>query len=75
MSNFLLPYRSERVPAVILTTIPVIVDAAAIIPISPGSAPKYSANRGKVGDFEAVELSIATRPAIDSSVRTLDFRI
>ena len=48
------------------------VDAAAITPISPGPAPKYSAKRGSVGDLDAVELSIATKPAMESNVSMLD---
>src|ERR1700681_4176357 len=67
-----LPKKSEIAPAGKLISIPGIVDAITIQPISWGVAPRCAAKSGSTGVFDNVELRMASAP-IDA-IRTKKFR-
>ncbi len=51
--------------------IPTKVEVEAINPIFAGDMPRLSAKRGRVGDLDMVELSIAKKPAIERAINDL----
>lgn len=59
---FLLPNTSESEAAGKLTSIPGIVDAAAITPVKSAGVPKLNAKGFSTGSFDIVELKIAKAP-------------
>ena len=64
--TLLLPKTSEREPAGRLTRMPGMVEAAATIPIRYSGVPMLSANNGRTGFFDIVELRIAKNPIVHS---------
>jgi len=65
---------SERIPKGKLATMPGMVEAAAIKPISGSDAPKLIANRVNVGLFDIVELKIANKPMVERKKNGVEIR-